>query len=298
MKKIISIGTLLAFIYFIRHSGLFYSLSDTLNIALVITFIYLIVVIIQYVRQPSANYKIAPNIIEPQKATRKSTGSPGFFGIVAIALMIYFLRKTLGRHSFEIFVFLDNLVKFAQSLPPFVGWILPGLLIGAICGSLVAWKKHKLSFTINLLPIGVFVLVIFLLIIINKPFTGNPADNITTQTRPGIDDNIRGSSNKLIINRWEVVDITGKNKKNLTQRNRKIKSELEFKENGKCYMYENGVTTGFVYYTIDSDGKSMMFTDPRKKEETTMVEIISITKNEMMIRSQMFDNETATLRTK
>ncbi len=167
MRKIISVGAFLAFLYFIQHSGFFYSFSNILNIAFVITFIYLIVVIIQYARRPSTNYKTASSIIEPQKATRKSRGSPGFFSVVAIALMIYFSRKSLGRHSAEIFILLDNLVKVTQSLSPIIGWGLLGLFVGAIYGSFVAWKKKKLNFFINLLLRSIFPIIFGLLVIFN-----------------------------------------------------------------------------------------------------------------------------------
>ncbi len=297
MKKVIGAGVLVFFLYFIKDYARYYAFSPIINIAFILSFIYLIVVIVQYVRQPSSTYKADPVAITPQDVTKPKTtsGSLWFVGFIVIALLIFLFRETLGRNSFKIFIVLDNFVKFAPSLPPFIGWILPGLLLGAIFGSLVAWKKYKLNYTINLLPIGAFAVIMFLLIIINKPFTNERIEPADAAPESGISS---GAPQELILNRWEVVDITDKNRKHLDKRKNKTQPELEFKDNGKCYIYENDVTTGFMYYTMAADGKSLVLTDPRKKDQTSRVQIISITKNELIIKSGMFENETATLKAK
>ncbi len=285
-------GILIFFFYFIKDYGIFYAFSSLINIAFILSSIYLVVLIIQYVSRPSTANKNAPVTAAPQNVTKKTTaGSLWFVVFIAMALLIFLFRETLGRKSFEIFVFLDNLLKFAQSLPPFISWILPGLLLGAIYGSIVAWKKYKLNFKINLLPIGAFAVILLLLVIVNKPLS----ENIMEQREYAPENVISDSPQQLILKRWKVVNITNKNRKHL---NNKTQPELEFKDNGKCYVYENDVTTSFMYYTIADDDKSLTLTDPNKKDKTSRVQIISITKDELIIKSGMFGNETATLRAK
>jgi len=296
MKKIIAAGVLLAVLYILRSYGEFYSVRFFINVLFVILSIYLIIVIIQYVTRPVTIKNAVHGIDSPPSSTGSTLSSPWFVGFIVVAVMIYLLRRTLGRNSFEAFLFSDNLFKFFKSFPPFVGWILPGILVGAIYGSIVAWKKYKLNFLINFFPITAFVLIVLLMVLLNDPLSNDLPDKITNQTDTEINKNAGGSLEKLLLNRWQMVDITGKNKKNLLQRNKKLMAELEFKDNGKCYLYENGVTTGFVFYTVGSDGKSMQFSDPVKKDQTSLIEIISITKNEMILRSQMFGNETATFK--
>lgn len=100
---------------------------------------------------------------------------PGLLLIVLGALAIYLVYKLVMFLSvvfvylgFNIFVFLDNLLKF-ESANPVVLWGFFGLLLGSIIGVLIAIKKYKLDKILILYPIGLFVLIITILIFINSP---------------------------------------------------------------------------------------------------------------------------------
>lgn len=94
-------------------------------------------------------------------------------GLGALALylvyrIVMFLSVLFVYLGFNVFVFLDNLLKF-ESGNPVVLWGFFGLLLGSIIGVLIAIKKYKLAKVLILYPVGLFVLIIIILIFINSP---------------------------------------------------------------------------------------------------------------------------------
>lgn len=217
---------------------------------------------------------------------------------LAIAILIFFLQKFLGMIGFRFFLFMDNMLRLTDNIHPVVMWAVLGLFTGLIYGSLVAWKKYKLDFKLNLIPISIFLLVVFVLIMINKPLASEPI-NIRTAAADGKIDTLNTNSlRKFIINSWITTDVKGKNSDNFNRIKNSVTSELEFKKNGKCYMNQNGRRKALFYYSIAADGKSLLFTHPKRTGETTTVEIISIKKDELVITSEMFRNDTLLLKAK
>lgn len=318
MSKIIRAIVFIIILYFINDLYRYSSLSGIIDIALIAAYIYLIVAVINFIRRPSTSNKnresttpgqannYSPNIPVTNSGTthfrttsknqsNKNTGGLLVFAIVVIIALIILLREILGQFSLATFAFIDGLLKFNESMPPILGWMILGLLVGAIYGSVVAWKKYNLSFSINLIPIGGFLLIAVLLFIINKPFADAPARRVASDIEPSADSSIYLPSKKYIVNRWVIVDILGKNKENY-QRNINERSEFEFKKNGKCYLNENGIRKLALYYTVSSDGRSILFSNPNNSAESRQMQIISISKNDLVLKSELFQNDTAILK--
>ena len=111
---------------------------------------------------------MAQNATNVKPEEKKGSGARLFLILLVIILLAVF-REILGSAGFRAFVFLDDLFKISASIPPYIAWGLMGLLIGAIYGSVAAWKKYKLKFTVTLIPIAVFILAIVILFVSNKP---------------------------------------------------------------------------------------------------------------------------------
>jgi len=90
------------------------------------------------------------------------------FALYLIYKIVIFLSTFFVYLGFNIFIFIDNLVKF-EFANPVVLWGLFGLLLGSIIGVLIAIKKYKLAKILILYPVALFVLIITILIFINKP---------------------------------------------------------------------------------------------------------------------------------
>lgn len=237
---------------------------------------------------------------EKNKTSKSSVSSKKnrTYGFLATVILIYFFQKFLGMVSFRFFLFMDNMLRLTRSIHPVVMWAVLGLFAGLIYGSFVAWKKYKLDFKLNLIPVGIFVLIVFILIMVNKPLASEPINTAVPVADVKIETLNIDSLKKFIINRWITVDVKGKNSGNFNRMKNSVTSELEFKKNGKCYMNQNGIRKASFYYTIAPDGKSLLFTDPKKTEETVPVEIISIKKDQLVITSAMYQNDTVLLKAK
>ena len=66
---------------------------------------------------------------------------------------------------------MDNLLQVSESFPPILMWFVLGAFIGLVYGSFVAWKKYRLDFKLNLIPIALLALFVFLLMSINHPLS-------------------------------------------------------------------------------------------------------------------------------
>src|SRR5207237_7851322 len=91
-------------------------------------------------------------------------------------------RDTLGTYSAKAFHFTDNLLKLSANISPVICWGLPGLLVGSIYGSFVAWKKYKLNAAAYLAPIGISILLLAILYVINKPRQSSALDSANPNT--------------------------------------------------------------------------------------------------------------------
>ena len=91
-----------------------------------------------------------------------------FTWFIIVAIIVVILRRVLGIMSINTFLFLDNLF-YANSLPPWVMWALPGLIIGAVAGAIVALKKYKLAFSSVLIPLLIFIVFTAFMYAVNQP---------------------------------------------------------------------------------------------------------------------------------
>lgn len=220
-----------------------------------------------------------------------------FYRVIGLIALLYLFRAPFLLMSAGFFLYMDKLLQISDDVPPAVMWAVLGASIGLIVGSFVVRKKYNLSYRINLIPIGVFLLLIFILVVANEPFASKTTSNEIPSVEVNTESNISASSKKFIVNRWVVVDVRGRNQENFQRKNNE-NSILEFKKNGKCYLSENGVRKLIVFYTLSADGRSILFNNPNNSAENRQMHIISITKDELIIRSELFQNDTAILRSR
>lgn len=218
------------------------------------------------------------------------------YGFLTVMVLVYLMQDFLGRMSFRFFLFMDNTLRLTDSIHPIVMWAMLGSLTGLIYGSFVAWKKYKLDFKLNLIPLGIFLLIIFLLIMVNEPLDSEPINNEMSSHELTTENTDNVSLKKFIINRWQIADVIGKNRDSFLRKKNNTTDELEFKKNGKCYFNKNGISVASRLYTIAPDGKSLILTRPDNANEIITIEIISITKDKLVVRSAIYENDTVTLK--
>jgi len=300
MKKIIVLVIALLGIAFLRSLGMFYPLREILPYVQLAILLYLAVVIFQFIRDNSKRKPVDTNpshplanpfAAAPLEPDKSSGGGAWLGGIVVCSLVIFFMREALGRISFSAFLFGDNLVKFSPSLSPALAWAFAGLFIGAVYGSFVAWKKYKLPAVINLIPVAAALLIFALLFLINEPLANS---SVVERSSQDTEVDTLSTPSQLIRQKWELVDVKGKSNKNFFQRDKGTSLGFEFKDNGKCYKLENDVTVGILTYVMAADEQSFELISSNKK--SLRFQIISLTKNEMVLSSRVASNETARFR--
>jgi len=243
------------------------------------------------------NPSVKPNEKNTANKPVDNTKKNWTYVLLAIIILIFFLQKFLGMISFRFFLFMDNILRVTDSIHPVVMWAVIGLFTGLIYGSFVAWKKYKLDFKLNLIPVGIFLLIVFILFIVNDPLDSAPVNTVVQTIEPKENFIDADSINKFIVNKWKTVDIKGKNRENFIRMKNSVTAELDFRKNGKCYMNQNGTRKAFFYYTLAPNGKSLLFTNSEKTQETVPVQIISIKKDELVITSEIYQNDTVLLKT-
>lgn len=142
------------------------NLVPIISIGFILASAYLITSIINVFRQRSVSGRQAA---QPVKHTKDNAGCSWSFLLIVVAAVAYYYRVAVGSYSFQVTLFLDNLVKLTDTVSPLVGWGMLGLLTGAIYGSFVAWKKYKLNAAVNLIPVGIMILFIAILYKVNRP---------------------------------------------------------------------------------------------------------------------------------
>lgn len=89
-------------------------------------------------------------------------------GIYVLYLAITFSVKAFAYIGYNSSFYIDNLL-YIQGVSPFVTWGILGVLVGSIIGVLVSAKKHQLSYTLVLWPIGLLIAFVAIMGFINKP---------------------------------------------------------------------------------------------------------------------------------
>jgi hypothetical protein len=111
-------------------------------------------------------YQQAQYLEEQQKEKRRKWLSY----ITGGSLALYFMRFILGSACFSYFSFLENTFRFSDDVPPVFLWMSIGLLFGAAAGALVAGRKFNLSNFCRFGPAVLFVVVVIICSLVNKPF--------------------------------------------------------------------------------------------------------------------------------
>ena len=131
----------------------------------------------------SENQRITTvNLIETRN--RKSIGDTRtrwMYGLIVFIILVYLLHDFLGKASFRFFLFMDNMLRISDTFNPVFMWAVLGLFAGSVYGSFVAYKKYRLPFTVNLIPLGIFLLIIFILVLVNDPAHSSHSNNKTSQ---------------------------------------------------------------------------------------------------------------------
>jgi hypothetical protein len=94
--------------------------------------------------------------------------------IIILLVIIYYFRVNLGIISINAFLFMDSLLQVSPGFPPVVMWFVLGALVGLVYGSFVAWKKYRLDYKLNLIPVALLGLFIFFLMMVNQPISSQP----------------------------------------------------------------------------------------------------------------------------
>ncbi|MBE9462236.1 hypothetical protein ACFP1I_13435 [Dyadobacter subterraneus] len=113
-------------------------------------------------------------------------GKSVFVVLALTVFVVYVMRNFLGKLSAFFFVPIDNLLFISHSIPPFLMWMVLGLLIGLIYGSFVSIKKFKLDYKLLVYPglallIGVS-LILLASFVVKKVKGGNESDSISVET--------------------------------------------------------------------------------------------------------------------
>ena len=87
--------------------------------------------------------------------------------LALIIFFVYVLRNFLGRVSAFFFIPIDRLLFISHGISPVIMWMVFGLLIGIICGSLIAITKYRLDFKLLVYPIIVLFVMISLILLVS-----------------------------------------------------------------------------------------------------------------------------------
>ena len=153
--------------------------GDFLNFALSAFIVYRAIVL--YKKAGLATPASAPNPFlktatkgmpfnPPIPKSTASSASNQFWGVTLVVIFVLLLAfyRAVGAAAYNFFVWGDHLLG-AHGGNPIVLWVLPGLAIGAITGSLVMWKKYHIRFSWCLLTILPFLLAMTLLQVFSPP---------------------------------------------------------------------------------------------------------------------------------
>ncbi|MEJ7769536.1 MAG: hypothetical protein WKF89_17080, partial [Chitinophagaceae bacterium] len=160
MIRLISITVIFFLIYLVAwltlsdYRNLFPSFSTLFTWFLVGVIVYAFYLIL----------KRSKNSITPAR------GKSWLYGILGGATIVYLFKRFFGIVSVKFFLFSDNLLRISEEIPPPVMWALLGSFIGLTAGCFIAWKKYKLDFKVNFIPIGIILVFLALLVAFNNPF--------------------------------------------------------------------------------------------------------------------------------
>ncbi|WP_025763910.1 hypothetical protein [Dyadobacter tibetensis] len=88
----------------------------------------------------------------------------------------FVLSNLVGRVSAYFFTSIDSFLLISNSIPPIIMWMVLGLLLGLIFGSLVAIKKYRLDYKLLIYPIAVVLLLLAVIYGLSR-FTKKRGDN-------------------------------------------------------------------------------------------------------------------------
>ena len=109
--------------------------------------------------------------------------------LALIIFFVYVLRNFLGKASAFFFVPIDSILFISHSIPPVIMWMFFGLLIGIICGSIIAVKKYKLDLKLIIYPISVLVITMCMVLLISFIFRNKRNEGNTQEDLKGITSN-------------------------------------------------------------------------------------------------------------
>ncbi len=96
-------------------------------------------------------------------------GTTIFWILIILFVVTMVFHNELFSISINVFLFIDRLIFTNENMNPIVIWGIFGAFVGLIYGGFVAWKKYKLEFKLNFIPITLFLMIIAALYLINQP---------------------------------------------------------------------------------------------------------------------------------
>ncbi len=91
--------------------------------------------------------------------------------VVVAAVVIFFLRTMISAACIDLFLMIDNSLEFSNHLSPVLMWIILGLFVGLVFGTITAWKKYRIDFKLNYIFFAALLLFLTLASFINRPAT-------------------------------------------------------------------------------------------------------------------------------
>ena len=189
-------------------------------------------------------------------------GKIGFWGIIVIAVVIYFLRDFLGGLSSLFFVPIDRILFISESIPPVVMWIIFGSLIGIIYGSFVGIKKYKLDFKLLIYPVGLLVVTISIIMLVSlvteKMAKGDTTDTdsiskITDTEKYIFNDNLQKGINSIESEEFTIAEYYFQKAAQIDKNNSQLDSLAQIYSrigDEKCRLYKRKYKKKYIanYY--------------------------------------------------
>lgn len=181
-----AIVLIIAFAYL--RSKFSYTPAETFfNILFYGSIIYLVIAVVNTAKaggnnaapQQASTTNINPAINTPgnqqnNQHTNNDNSGIWLIGIALLGALLYFFREIVGQKSFQSLLFVDNLLKLNNAVPPVFMWCILGLFTGLIYGSVVALKKYRLTLKVVLIPATAMLLFLVVMFFINKPLNTKP----------------------------------------------------------------------------------------------------------------------------
>lgn len=195
---LIIVGGIIAFI--IINEILPYGTPFIVNIVILVLIVYSCYRLIT--KSSTTTYGAAStNRPNPFSATpgfsnpKSPSGNSGFIKFLVIAFIIFIIvaQKFLASLAYYLFSVGDNL-NFTYNGNPLIIWAVFGVLLGAVYGGIITYKKFRLKVKYALMPAGFSIFIFALLFINNSYFKSHIYEGYPVAT-----DSLKTDSTRILL---------------------------------------------------------------------------------------------------